>query len=309
MEAATMQKIGVIGLGNIAQKAYLPIMAGLQDQYEWHLATRNQHKGEYLAGRYGFTHLHQTLDELLAVQPVAIFVHTPTSTHVEIIEQLLNAGINVYVDKPVAEDINEVRRLYALAAAKGLLLTCGFNRRFAPAQRRLKDMPNKQLVQATKDCNFIAQDARFAIFDLMIHNVDTAAWLLDEPIMDARARVLTDDEGNLLQGYLELQTAHSQGFVSTNMDAVNSEEVTVTTPGMRARVTDLAHSELRDGNGATQMERPGWETTLRTRGFESLVQTFLDAVSNGGDNPVSPESSIQSHELCTLLVRAIDAQE
>ncbi|WKF84010.1 Gfo/Idh/MocA family protein [Lacticaseibacillus pantheris] len=303
-----MQKIGVIGLGNIAQKAYLPLMAGLQDQYEWHLATRNQTKGEYLAGRYGFQHLHQTLDELIAEQPAAVFVHTPTSTHVAVIEKLLQADINVYVDKPVAEDVDEVRRLYALADERGLLLTCGFNRRFAPAQRRLKDMPDKQLVMATKDRNFIEQDARFAIFDLMIHNVDTAAWLLDEPITDARARVLTDAAGNLMQGYLELTTAHSQGFVSTNMDAVNSEEVTVTTPGLRARVTDLAHSELRDGNGSTSLERPGWETTLRTRGFDALVQEFLDAVANGGANPVSPESSIRSHELCALLVDAIDAQ-
>lgn len=29
-----MLKIGVIGLGNIAQKAYLPVMAAMQDQYE-----------------------------------------------------------------------------------------------------------------------------------------------------------------------------------------------------------------------------------------------------------------------------------
>ena len=169
-------------------------------------------------------------------------------------------------------------------------------------------MPVKQLEVTTKDHNFVEQDAGFASMGLIIHSVDTGAWVLDERITDARARVLTDAAGNLMQGYLELTTAHSQGFVSTNMDAVNSEEVTVTTPGLRARVTDLAHSELRDGNGSTSLERPGWETTLRTRGFDALVQEFLDAVANGGANPVSPESSIRSHELCAVLVHAIDAQ-
>ncbi|WPP09786.1 hypothetical protein SIN07_02710 [Pediococcus inopinatus] len=39
-----MKKIDVMGLGNIAQKAYLPVMASLQDQYEWHFCTRNDEK-------------------------------------------------------------------------------------------------------------------------------------------------------------------------------------------------------------------------------------------------------------------------
>ena len=35
-------KIGVIGLGNIAQKAYLPIMVEMQAEVEWHLCSRNK---------------------------------------------------------------------------------------------------------------------------------------------------------------------------------------------------------------------------------------------------------------------------
>ena len=34
-------KIGVIGLGDIAQKAYLPVMVEMQDEVEWHLCSRN----------------------------------------------------------------------------------------------------------------------------------------------------------------------------------------------------------------------------------------------------------------------------
>lgn len=120
-----MEKIGVIGLGNIAQKAYLPVMASLQDKYEWHLTTRNVEKGQKLAAKYGFTHLHQTLDQLIAEKPLAVFVHTPTSTHENVIKQLLNAGINVYVDKPVSEDLQVVEELYKLADTNNLMLTCG----------------------------------------------------------------------------------------------------------------------------------------------------------------------------------------
>ncbi|WP_235700295.1 Gfo/Idh/MocA family protein [Companilactobacillus paralimentarius] len=120
-----MEKIGVIGLGNIAQKAYLPVMATLQDKYEWHLTTRNEAKGKMLEQKYGFKHFHQTLDQLIAEKPLAVFVHTPTKTHYQIIKQLLTAGINVYVDKPVSENLAEVEELYQLAEKKELLLTCG----------------------------------------------------------------------------------------------------------------------------------------------------------------------------------------
>lgn len=173
-----MKKIGVIGLGNIAQKAYLPVMASLQDEFEWHLTTRNLEKGEKLQRQFGFSHLHQTLDQLIAEKPLAVFVHTPTSTHAQIIEQLLNSGINVYVDKPVSDDITDVRRLYQLAKEKHLMLTCGFNRRFAPFNQELAQISDKRSITVEKTREDVDQSPKDAIFDLAIHSVDTALFLL-----------------------------------------------------------------------------------------------------------------------------------
>lgn len=36
-----MKKIGIIGLGGISQKAYLPVMMAMGQEVEWHLYTRN----------------------------------------------------------------------------------------------------------------------------------------------------------------------------------------------------------------------------------------------------------------------------
>ncbi|WP_230678593.1 Gfo/Idh/MocA family oxidoreductase [Lacticaseibacillus zhaodongensis] len=82
-----MLKIGVMGLGNIAQKAYLPVMAGMQDEYDWYLCTRNAEKGHALAAKYGFTNVFQTVDQLVAAGMDAVFVHTPTTTHPQILRQ------------------------------------------------------------------------------------------------------------------------------------------------------------------------------------------------------------------------------
>lgn len=301
-----MLKIGVMGLGNIAQKAYLPTMAGMQDQVEWHLTTRNQAKGESLAAKYGFTHVHQTLDELLAVHPDAVFLHTPTTTHAQIIRTLLNAGVNVYVDKPVTTDIAEVRALYALAAEKHLLLTCGFNRRFAPNNVALKQVTGKQMIVAEKTRNHTLQDAEFAVWDLMIHSVDTALWLLDEPVTAQSGRLVRDAAGNLLQGYLSVQSVHSQVQVVTNMDAAaNIEQVTVQGQTARVASDDLLQLTTSTTAGTTISHRPDWEPVLETRGFAELTRAFVTAVRDGGANPVSPESAIASHAACAELVALI----
>lgn len=274
-----MKKIGVIGLGNIAQKAYLPVMATLQDQYEWHLTTRNEAKGEMLEQKYGFKHFHQTLDELIAEKPLAVFVHTPTKTHYEIIKRLLNSKINVYVDKPISENLAEVKELYTLATKNNLLLTCGFNRRFAPFDQELKQISDKRTIVSEKIREDALQPVGYAIFDLMIHSVDTAVYLMDEPIETFNNFLVTRD-GNLEQ---------------TTVQGLKTRQV----------VTNLNLLQTYQTGGVTQASRPDWENTLVTRGFDPIIRAFLEAVDNGGENPVSPESAILSHKLCYDLVKTI----
>lgn len=300
-----MEKIGVIGLGNIAQKAYLPVMATLQDQFEWHLTTRNEAKGKMLEQKYGFKHFHQTLDELIAEKPLAVFVHTPTPTHFEIIKQLLTAGINVYVDKPISTEISEVESLYDLAAQKHLLLTCGFNRRFAPFNQNLKEITDKRTIVAEKIREKAVQKADFAIFDLMIHSVDTAVYLLDEPVKQVNNFTVTND-GNLEQGYITLTGEKSRAQIITNMiGGSNLELATVQGTDTRQTVTNLSALETYQTSTITKNLRPDWEPTLVTRGFDPIIRSFLKAVSEKLSNPVSPETSLLSHKLCYDLVQTL----
>lgn len=300
-----MEKIGVIGLGNIAQKAYLPVMATLQDKFEWHLTTRNEAKGEMLEKKYGFKHFHQTLEQLIAEKPLAVFVHTPTPTHFEIIKQLLTAGINVYVDKPISENLTEVEALYQLAAKNNLLLTCGFNRRFAPFDQTLKQITDKRTIVSEKIRENAKQPTKYAIFDLMIHSVDTAVYLMDEPIKHVDNFLVTKD-GNLEQGYITLTGEKSHAQIITNMvGGSNLEQSTVQGSKTRQVVTNLNLLQTYQTGSVTQTARPDWETTLVTRGFDPIIKAFLEAVSKGTENPVSPESSILSHKLCVDLVNSL----
>lgn len=83
-------KIGCIGLGDIAQKAYLPVLTAVPG-VELHLQTRTP----ATLHAVGDTHRvpadgrHTTLDSLLAAGLDAAFVHAPTAVHPQIVERLL----------------------------------------------------------------------------------------------------------------------------------------------------------------------------------------------------------------------------
>lgn len=297
-----MEKIGVIGLGKIAKKAYLPVMSELQDQFEWHLTTRNKDKGQFLKAKYNFSHLHQTLDQLIAEKPLAVFVHTPTKTHAAIIKKLLLSGINVYVDKPVSDDIGEVKELYKLAEDKNLILTCGFNRRFAPYNQELKRISNKRMITVEKTREDVEQTVDQAIFDLAIHSIDTAFYLMDESIETTRSRLVLKDD-KLAQMYFDAETKNSHIQVVTNMiSGLNLEQSVVQGESQRSVVTNLSSLEEYTTGGVQQLSRPDWEQNLVTRGFKGIIMEFLRAVSEKLENPVSPKSSILSHETCYKIV-------
>ena len=123
-------KIGVIGLGNIAQKAYLPTYSECRHLAEFVLATRNPETRQEIADQYGFTETVGTIEELIEAKIDACFVHVATKVHGAVVRQLLQAGIHVFVDKPLSEELAEVKELQALAVAKNLRLMVGFNRRY-----------------------------------------------------------------------------------------------------------------------------------------------------------------------------------
>jgi predicted dehydrogenase len=54
----------------------------------------------------------------LARECDAVFVHTSTATHYQVVSELLNAGVHVCVDKPLAENVQDAERLIELAARK-----------------------------------------------------------------------------------------------------------------------------------------------------------------------------------------------
>ncbi|WP_034552388.1 Gfo/Idh/MocA family protein [Carnobacterium funditum] len=296
-----MLKVGIIGLGGIAQKAYLPIDMAMQGKVEWHLYTRNQEKLQVIGNQYNNVNLHYSIEALIESGIEAAFVHTATHTHALIVKQLIEKGIHVYVDKPISENLKEVEELIQLAKQKNVLLTAGFNRRFAPMIQKLKAVPDKNMVFIQKTKPNSTGTVKFAIYDMFIHVLDTALYLLDDPITDMSFSV-NEKDGNLNNCVVHLTTKNTTCVASMNyVSGANRESVEVHSPTGMHRVINLAEYQS-DANGAQLIQSFGdWEPTLEKRGFAPLIRLFLAAVESG-ENPVSTQSTLISHQLCDKIV-------
>src|SRR5947209_20366030 len=104
-------RIGMVGLGAIAQKVYLPL---LSQQKEWIFVgaySPTTSKRTALTASYRIQDFSSLADLIQACD--AVFVHSSTSTHFAVVSELLNHGIAVYVDKPLAATISEAEILFA----------------------------------------------------------------------------------------------------------------------------------------------------------------------------------------------------
>ena len=95
--SSVKKNIALIGLGDIAKKAYLPIVAA-HGAIAPILVTRNLETLDVLSRKYRIDKKYQTLNELLISQPDAAMIHSATPTHFTMAKQLLAANIPTFVE-------------------------------------------------------------------------------------------------------------------------------------------------------------------------------------------------------------------
>ncbi|WP_306325599.1 Gfo/Idh/MocA family protein [Streptomyces venezuelae] len=293
-------KVGCIGLGDIAQKAYLPVLATLPG-IELHLQTRTRATLDRVADTLHLpaAQRHADLDSLLAAGLDAAFVHAPTDTHAEIVGRLLDAAVPTYVDKPLAYEYADSERIVELAEKRSVSLAVGFNRRLAPAYAQCAEHP-RELILLQKNRVGLPEDTRTLVLDDFIHVVDTLRFLLPGEIehVDVRARI----RGGLMH-HVVLQLS-GDGFTAIGMmNRMNgSTEEILEVSGQDTKRQVLNLSDVVDHKGQPTLRRRGdWVPVARQRGIEQAVLAFLDAVRDG--RVLSARDALLTHELCERVVR------
>ncbi len=127
----TPVRVGVLGLGAIAQTAHLPLLAAMRGVQVAALCDNDLGKARMLATRYGVRDVCEDVDELLDLPTLdAVIVCTPNHLHEVHVLSALRAGRHVLCERPVALQARGVERVLAAAAKAGRVLMVANTERF-----------------------------------------------------------------------------------------------------------------------------------------------------------------------------------
>ncbi|HTX79172.1 MAG TPA: Gfo/Idh/MocA family oxidoreductase, partial [Longilinea sp.] len=139
--------IVILGAGGIAQKAYLPLLATWPDAHILGIYSRTRERLDKTLAAWPIQFGTTDLAALLDLHPAAAFVLTATPSHFEVTGRLLEAGIDVYLEKPATTSAELTRRLADQAKANGRILMVGYNRRYALLYLQAKEIFGARHIQ------------------------------------------------------------------------------------------------------------------------------------------------------------------
>jgi scyllo-inositol 2-dehydrogenase (NADP+) len=189
-------RVGVVGFGMSARVFHAPLISSVEGLQ---LAAVVERHSDQAGARYPEIVTCRSLDELLADSSLdLIVVATPSGTHFDVARQVIAAGKNVVVDKPMAPRSTEIAKLIAQAAERGVMLIPFHNRRwdgdFLTVQNLLRENAVGRLVSVESRMdrwnpgatrrpwkNDPAQGGG-VLLDLGTHLVDQALTLFGKPL-------------------------------------------------------------------------------------------------------------------------------
>lgn len=299
-------RIGMVGLGGIAQKAYLPILTKETDWSFIGAYSPNKENRKAICNQYRIQDYNSLLS--LAEDCDAMFVHSSTESHYEIVSELLNRGLDIYVDKPLAATVTEAEQLVELGIKRGRKLMVGFNRRFSPMYIEAKAMINDSAwvhVEKHRTDSVGPHSYEFTMLDDYLHLVDTARWLVDGDLNVQYKNIQVNKEKQLVSAQHVYETP-SKITMNTAMHrkaGTNLEQIELVTEGAIVRVKNMNIFEVEQNNTITTKIPGSWETVLKQRGFVDAVQHFIVCLHNGEQPLVDGTEGLKSQQLVSELTR------
>lgn len=210
--------MGVVGGGLVAQAMHLPYLAQFRDRFELAaLAEPSEPVRAALAARYAISSTHPDFRALLEAGALdAIVICSPTGTHAEIVLDALDAGLHVFVEKPLCITLADAERIVASRDRAGKVVQVGYMKRFDPAyERLLTELPPSPL----RYVSVVVNDPEFRPF---FTRNEIVRGEVPQDVVDATLRAESEQvEAAVGSGAPEVVKAFSEAFLGSLVHDVN----------------------------------------------------------------------------------------
>ncbi len=163
--------LAVVGVGHLG-KEHARILSGMADVELVGVVDPNRQQAEAVAARCN-TRAFRDHRELLGQARAAVLA-APTSYHHALACDLLDAGVHLLIEKPLAASADQARELVSLAKKQSVILQVGHIERFNPAFEELQARPLRPCYLRAERCGgFTGRSTDVGVvLDLMIHDLD-----------------------------------------------------------------------------------------------------------------------------------------
>ena len=308
--------IGLIGAGTFAASTMLPILRKMGGVRLKGVATATGPTGKRAGERFGFEYCTTDYTELLKDPEIdGILIATRHDLHARFAAEGLSHGKDVFVEKPLALTLDQLKEVVAAYAKNPGRLMVGFNRRFSPfalmAKRLLAPINEPLVIHYRVNAGFIARDSWVhdpnqgggRILGEICHFVDFAQFLTDSPPLKVYAEslrgtgVYAPDENVAVTVSFANGSVASITYVANGDKAFPRERVEVFGGGGVCVIDNFKSLLFSRGGGKRKARRFNKDI-----GHRNEFAAFFDAIRKGEPCPMRMEEIIYT----TLATFAIE---
>lgn len=291
---------GFIGAGNYASRMLIPAFKAAGAQL--HTVVSAGGTNAVIQGRrMGFAAASSDTDAVMADPAMdTIAIATRHDSHARLVVQALDAGKHVFVEKPLALTLDELGKVEAAYARAGRHLMVGFNRRFAPQVRKMKQLLGtvatpKSFVMVMNagaiPANHWTQDPKVGggrIIGEACHYIDLMRFLADAPITSVAARgmgasdaeAVVEDKAVITLGFADgsFGTIH---YLANGGASFPKERIEVFAAGRTLQLDNFL--KLRGFNWPGFRKLNLWR---QDKGQDACAAAFVAAIRTGAPQPI-----------------------
>lgn len=298
-------RVGVVGAGSFGAN-HLRVLSELPGVTLAGVCDSDSARAAEMAAKYGCPTL--SLEDLPGAADAAV-VATPTVTHAEVGCPLLEAGLDVLVEKPIAPDLDSARRLTDAAARNSRILQVGHLERFNPAVRALRKAATLPLFFEIHRMSVFSPRSLDVdvVLDLMIHDVDILLALcrdLPSEIRAAGIRILSQkvDIANVRLAFANGCVAN---LTASRASVEKIRKLRLFQPGEYVSLDytrqDIAKITVRNGDVGFESIEVEKAEPLRLE-----LESFLNSVRTRQTPEVTGEDATRALDVCLQILATIE---
>ncbi len=294
--------IGFIGAGSFAQSYLIPYTKSEGASLDT-VVTSKGITAKNVAQKFNFNNASSDAQDILDNKKInTIFIATPHNSHASYVIEAIKAGKNVFVEKPLAMNYDELEAVKKTYENGNSRLMVGFNRRFSPVAVKIKEEfknnGEPKVVNIRINAGFIPKDhwtqnanlGGGRIIGEMCHFIDLMQYFTDaKPIKVYADCIKTSNETLTAEDNISITISFEDGSIGNLLYLGNGDKslpkelVEVFSGGKVGRIHDFRKGEIHKGNKVTQLKLDG-------KGHRQEVQSFLTSLKSNINSPISFDS-------------------